>query len=335
MVSASKPKELRMLKETFSSGLWVFAQSEEKFGGYNRAATVREQLEAAASVPGLKGIEFISPLHVSLENAAEVKGWLEELDLEAVSINPYLWTEPQWRQGALTSPDPRVRRAAIDRSKEAVEIGHVLGCRKMDLWPGEDGYDMHFQANYSQQWEWEAEGVREIAEFDPETLIGIEYKIEEPRTHQLISNAAKAALLGEALRLPNVGAYLDFGHALMAREVPAETVAMLMRYKRLVGVHVNDNFGLADDDIMVGSVHFWSLLEFLLVLDETGYDGWISLDIVPRRESPVGMSARSIEMLQICRKLLARLDRAALHKAQAELDAVETQRLVQAMLLGA
>ena len=62
---------------------------------------------------------------------------------------------------------------------------------------------------------------------------------------------------------------------------------MLMRYKRLVGVHVNDNFGLADDDIMVGSVHFWSLLEFLLVLEETGYDGWISLDIVPRRESPV------------------------------------------------
>ena len=209
-----------MLKETFSSGLWVFAQSEEKFGGYNRAATVREQLEAAASVPGLKGIEFISPLHVSLENAAEVKGWLEDLDLEAVSINPYLWTEPQWRLGALTAPDPRVRRAAIDRSKEAVEIGHVLGCRKMDLWPGEDGYDTHFQANYSQQWEWEAEGVREIAEFDPETLIGIEYKIEEPRTHQLISNAAKAALLGEALRLPNVGAYLDFGHALMAREVP-------------------------------------------------------------------------------------------------------------------
>ena len=46
------------------------------------------------------------------------------------------------------------------------------------------------------------------------------------------------------------------------------------------------------------------------------------------------MSARSIEMLQICRRLLARFDRAALHKAQAELDAVETQRLVQAMLLG-
>ena len=89
-----------MPKESFSSGLWVFAQSEEKFGGYNRALTVREQLAAAASVPGLKGLELISPLHVSLENATEVKGWLEEFGLEAVSINPYLWTEPQWRHGA-------------------------------------------------------------------------------------------------------------------------------------------------------------------------------------------------------------------------------------------
>jgi len=321
-----------MLKESFSAGLWVFAQSEEKFGGYNRALTVREQIQAAASVPGLKGLEFISPLHVSLDNAAEVKGWLEEAGLEAVSVNPYVWTEPQWRRGALTSPDPSVRRQAIERAKEAVDIGHVLGCCKMDLWPGEDGFDTHFQADYTRLWEWTAEGVREIAEYDPETQIGIEYKIGEPRIHQLISNAAKAALLGEALGLPNVGAYLDFGHALMAREVPAETVAMLMHYKRLVGVHVNDNFGLADDDIMVGTVHFWALMELLLALDETGYDGWISLDIVPRRENPVAASARSIEMLQTCRKLLAKLDRAALQRARGEQDAVEAQRIVQQML---
>jgi len=66
---------------------------------------------------------------------------------------------------------------------------------------------------------------------------------------------------------------------------------------------------------------------------DSGYDGWISLDIVPRRESPVAASARSIAMLQTCRLLLARLDRAALRRAQAELDAVETQRLVQQMLV--
>ena len=44
-----------MLKETFSAGsLWVFAQSEEKFGGYNRALSVREQLEAPCRCRGSK-----------------------------------------------------------------------------------------------------------------------------------------------------------------------------------------------------------------------------------------------------------------------------------------
>ncbi len=323
-----------MPRDSFAAGLWVFAQSEEKFGGYNRAWTVREQIAAAASVPGLKGLELIAPLHVSLQTAPEVKSMLDDAGLAAVSVNPYVWTEPQWRNGALTAPDPAVRRAAVARAKEAIEIGQLLGCRTMDLWPGADGFDTLFQADYGCLWDWTMEGLRAIAEYDPETRIGVEYKVEEPRTHQYVSNAAKAALMGTLLGLPNVGAYLDFGHALMAREIPAEAVALLTRTQRLIGVHVNDNFGLSDDDLMVGTVHFWALLEFLLALDDFGYDGWITLDIVPRRELATAACARSIELLKTCYALLERLDRNALRAAQANQDAVESQRVVQQMLLG-
>ncbi|MBE0690107.1 MAG: TIM barrel protein [Anaerolineae bacterium] len=316
------------MNNNYSAGLWVFAQSAEKFGGYTGTHPVREQIKAAASVPGLKGLELISPLHVNVENAKEVKGWLEEAGLKAVSVNPYVWTEAIWQRGAFTSPDPKVRREAIDTGKRAIEIGHVLGTRKMCLWPGEDGWDYHFQADYGRLWDLESEAVRELAEFDPETRIGIEYKLHEPRTHMLVSTAAKAALLGCSLGLPNVGAYLDFGHAVMAREVPAESVVMLSRLGRLIGVHVNDNYGLGDDDIMVGSVHFWAMVEFLLTLDEVGYDEWLTLDLVPTRESVVDACAQSINALDIYARLIAKVDRTALRKAQQEMDAVETQRLV-------
>jgi len=318
--------------QSYSAGLWVFAQSVEKFGGYTHSLSVREQIEAAASVPGLKGLELIAPLHITLENAREVKGWLEEAGLEPVSVNPYLWTEPEWKRGAFTSPDAKVRRAAIDTGKRAIEIGHLIGTRKMCLWPGEDGWDYHFQADYQRLWDLETQGVRELAEFDPETQIGIEYKTHEPRTHMLVSNAAKAALLGYELGLANVGGYLDFGHALMSREVPAESVALLARHKRLVGIHINDNYGIGDDDIVVGSVHFWAILEFLLALEQVEYEGWLTLDLVPTRESPVGACAQSIKTLKNFQRLIARLDRAALHRAQEELDAIETQRLVQEMI---
>lgn len=321
-----------MIKDDFSAGLWVFAQSEEKFGGYNRALSVRKQIKAAASVPGLKGLELIAPTHVTVENAAEVKSWLDEEGLQPVSVNPYLWTESRWQRGALTSPDPKIRREAIDTAKRSIEIGHILGTRKMCLWPGEDGWDYHFQANFRQIWDLEAEAVREIAEYDPETQIGIEYKTNEPRTHMLVSNAAKTALLGYELGLPNVGGYLDFGHALMSRENPAESVILLARHRRLVGVHVNDNYGTGDNDIMVGSVHFWAMLEFLLALQQVEYEGWVSLDIVPQRESAVAACTQSIITLRNFLQLLARLDLAALRQAQAEMDAVETQRIVQQMI---
>ncbi len=324
-----------MLKEQFSAGLWVFAQSEEKFGGYNRALSVREQIAAAASVPDLKGLELIAPTHVTLGNAPEVKSWLEDAGLQPIAVNPYLWTEPQWKHGAFTSPDPATRRAAIDTAKQAIDIGHVLGTRRMCLWPGEDGYDYHFQADYRRLWDLTAEGLREVAEYDPETQIGLEYKTEEPRTHMLVSNAAKAALLGCELGLANVGGYLDFGHALMSRETPAESVVLLARHHRLVGVHVNDNYGASDNDIMFGAVHFWAMIEFLLALDQVGYDGWLSLDIVPQREAPPAAAAQSIATLKNYLRLLTRLDVAALCEAQASQDAVASQRIVQRILVPA
>jgi xylose isomerase len=322
------------MSREFSAGLWVFAQSEEKYGGYVGSWTVTEQIKAAASVTGLKGVELIAPLHVSLENVRDVKACLEDCGLTTVSVNPYLWTEPQWQRGALTSPDPRVRAQAVDTARKSIDIGRALGCSKMDLWPGEDGWDYLFQVNYGQMWDYTAEGIRQIAEYDPTYQIGIEYKIGEPRMSQYISTAAKAALLGAELGLPNVGAYLDYGHALIARENPADTVAMLMRTRRLVGVHVNDNYGLEDDDMMVGSVHFWTTLEFLLALEEYGYQDWISLDIVPRRESPVKACNQSIAAMEKIYSFIHRLDRAALASAQAEMDAVETQKLIYSLFYG-
>ena len=321
-----------MGNESFSAGLWVFAQSVEKFGGYTQALSVEDQIKAAALVPGLKGLELIAPLHVTVENAKEVKGWLEDLDLQPVSVNPYVWTEPIWRRGALTSPDPKVRREAIDTAKRAIDIGQVLGTRKMCLWPGEDGWDYHFQASHTQLWDWTAEAVREIAEYDPETQIGLEYKHHEPRTHMLVSNAAKTALLGSELGLPNVGGYLDFGHALMSRENPSESAALLARSDRLVGVHVNDNYGGGDDDIMVGSVHFWAMMEFLFTLDQIGYDSWLTLDLVPTKESPVDACAQSIVSMKNYQRLLNRIDLEELKKAQQELDSIASQRIIQDML---
>lgn len=85
-----------MRKDSFAAGPLVFAQSVKKHGGYDATRTIRDQIQAASSVPGLKGLEWIAPAHVTLENAKEVKSCLEVVGLEPIAVKPYLWTEPRW-----------------------------------------------------------------------------------------------------------------------------------------------------------------------------------------------------------------------------------------------
>lgn len=74
------------------------------------------------------------------------------------------------------------------------------------------------------------------------------------------------------------------------------------------------------------------MVEFLLTLDEVGYDGWLTLDLVPQREEVVAACAHSIHALQVYLGLIKHLDRAALRAAQADMDALKVQRLIHDML---
>lgn len=85
---------------------------------------------------------------------------------------------------------------------------------------------------------------------------------------------------------------------------------------------------------MVGSVHFWTTVEFLLALKQVEYNDWISLDIVPRRESPVKACTQSIITMQNMLVVIDKLDLDALAKARFEMNGVESQRLVQNLIKG-
>jgi xylose isomerase len=99
-----------------------------------------------------------------------------------------------------------------------------------------------------------------------------------------------------------------------------------------VGVHVNDTYGTGDDDLAVGAVHLWSMVEFLLALEQVNYDGWLSLDLVPKRERAVDACTRSIKNLKNYRKMVSKMDRKLLSAAQAEQDALKAQDVVQDLL---
>ncbi len=54
----------------------------------------------------------------------------------------------------------------------------------------------------------------------------------------------------------NCGVTIDYGHAAVAYENVAESIAVLKKYgDKLFHLHMNDNYTLWDDDMITGSVH--------------------------------------------------------------------------------
>ena len=74
------------------------------------------------------------------------------------------------------------------------------------------------------------------------------------------------------------------------------------------------------------------MLEFLHTLEHIDYQGWLTLDLVLTRESPVDASTLSIANLKIYQKLLSRLDHKALLQVQREQNAIDAQQLIHRML---
>jgi xylose isomerase len=61
-------------------------------------------------------------------------------------------------------------------------------------------------------------------------------------------------------------------------------------------VHINDNNGKWDWDLMAGTCNLWLYVEFLYHLKELGYDGWITSDTSPVRQDAIETFAFNVRM---------------------------------------
>jgi xylose isomerase len=83
----------------------------------------------------------------------------------------------------------------------------------------------------------------------------------------------------------------------MARENPAQSAAMCLREQKLYGLQLNDSHGVADDGLVVASIHFSETLELVYYLLREGYEGTFYFDTDPVRENPVSECEMNIERM--------------------------------------
>lgn len=323
-----------MKKLQFGAGLWTIGFTADRFipGGYRPAESFRRQIEIAAKVKDLEAVQIHYPSDFTGLQVSEVAKIIQDSGLKMQAMNMNLFS-PQFKYGAFTSKDKKVFRQAVDMVKKGADVARQIGCGLIDMWPGQDGHDYCFQGDYDYMWNSTVEALKEITSYAPDLRFSYEYKLKEPRMFMMVSNVGKALVLVHDVGAESFGVTLDFGHALLSRENPAESLCMLNRAGKLFNVHFNDAYGEFDDDLIAGTINLWRTVEYIWYLKRSDYGGYCIMDQFPFREDAAEAVGLSIRMLRSMETLADSLEAEQIRRYQNSEDITGLFELLRRRIL--
>ena len=255
-------------------------------------------LARVALVPGMTHADLNYPDHLDGLTPAQARSALDRHGIGLNGLAMRYYTDPGFRLGAFTNPDPATRRAAIDLTKRGMDALAGMGGQIMTLWMGQDGVDYSFQGDYARMWDDTIAAIAEVADHNRALDLSIEYKPNEPRAFALMPDLATTLLALDEVARPNTGVTLDFCHLLFAGEIPARSARLAARRSRILGIHLNDGYGKRDDGLMVGAVHPVQTVELFVEMQRQGPPGTIYFDTFPDHGGldPVAEASTNIAM---------------------------------------
>jgi L-rhamnose isomerase / sugar isomerase len=321
---------------------WGFANTGTRFGKYLQpaaATTTEEKFSDAAHVHALTGACPTIALHVlwdfpsGLDSAAEVARHAERYGVRPGSINPNLFQDQRYKFGSFGNPDASVRAAALQHTKDSIQIARRLNSRDVSLWFA-DGSNYPGTANMRRRKTWFEEGLRAShAELAPDQRLLVEYKPFEPAFyHTDIADWGMALLLARAAG-PRARVLVDTGHHYLSQNIE-QIVTWLLAEDMLGGFHFNDR-RYADDDLTLGSIDPYQVFR---IFHEIGYFEWETgrrADIaymIDQSHNLKGKIEAMIQTVVVAQELFAKaslVDHAALASAQERADLVAAESLLQ------
>lgn len=296
--------------------------------------SIGEKFDRIKSIPLLSAVD-LNLTKEYFDKIDELKSEIKRTGLKVNCVMVDTTADRDYKQGSFSSLDATVRKKALENSKKAMDFAEEIGCNTFAVWPGQDGYDYMFEADYIKERTLFAECIKELSEYKPNMNIALEYKPKEPRNKCYISGMASTLLMINSLNVNNVGIAMDYGHSFFAGENPAEAVALCEMYGgKLMAVHMNDNYGSWDDDLIAGSVNTIPYLEFIYWLRKTGYNGYITFDQFPYRENSRDAVNESAEWFDYLESLVDNCDPSIIEKVLNKKDGVSASKLTREILQG-
>jgi xylose isomerase len=285
-------------EDKFSFGLWTVGwQGVDVFGG-----AVRPPLEPALAVNklaelGAYGVTFhdndVFAFGVSgAERDSRLKPFRQALDdtgLAVPMVTTNLFGHPVFRDGGFTNNDRDVRRFAIRKVADTMDLAASLGAETFVCWGGREGAESGGAKDVRAALDRYKEAFDVLTEYILDRgyrlRIAIEPKPNEPRGDILLPTIGHALAFINELEHPElVGLNPEIGHEEMAGLNFAHGIAQALWHGKLFHVDLNGQNGPRfDQDLRFGAGNARGAFWTVDTLEAGGYDGPRHFDFKPPR----------------------------------------------------
>jgi xylose isomerase len=284
---------------------------------YKPDRSLEEKFAVAAQIERLDGLELCYP--ADFQDLPLLKALLDDHGYGVSSVNVRSRRTGRWLRGSFTSPHARERAEVVGDFKRAMDLAQEVGSTRISTCPLNDGHDYVFETNYFDAYRYAEETFAAICAHNRAVRLSIEYKWNDPRVRCLLASAGETLAFCQAVGAENLGVTMDVGHALLAGERPAQSVAMLARAGKLFYVHLNDNDRNWDWDMLPGAFNTLDFVEFFYYLRQAGYtDDWYAYDVMSKEFDTVETFSTVTYLTRRLEALAERVDGEQIARIQAE-----------------
>jgi xylose isomerase len=204
---------------------------------------------------------------------------LEETGLKVPMVTANLFSDPAFKEGAFTSPDPWVRAYALRKSLETMDLGAELGAEIYVVWPGREGAEVEATGKVRKVWAWMREALDFMAAYAEDQgyryRFALEPKPNEPRGDIYFATVGSMLAFIQTLDFPDrFGLNPEFAHETMAGLNFVHAVAQVLDAGKLFHIDLNDQrMSRFDQDLRFGAENLKAAFFLVDLLESSGYEG--------------------------------------------------------------
>src|SRR3954471_16578791 len=294
-----------MTPHRFTFGLWTVGNpGRDPFGEPTRAAVDPVDSVGRLAELGAWGVSLhdddLVPWGTPAAERDRIVGRfadaLRETGMGVGMATTNLFTHPAFKDGAFTSNDRRVRRAAIGKAMRSIDLGAELGAEVYVFWGGREGTEAGVAKDPRDALERYREAIDLLADYVVEQGYDLRFAIEpkpnEPRGDIFLPTVGHALHFISTLARPEmVGVNPEVAHETMAGLSFHHGVGQALWAGKLFHIDLNaQRIGRYDQDFRFGAEDLKEAFLLVRLLERAGYSGPLAFDAHSyRNENPDGV----------------------------------------------